>query len=375
MMSPDLASPAVARAVRHLRARYAALVACTGVAVVGTLLAQAPERRPARVPEAARASNQWEDYGGGPDSSKFVDLAQITPKNVAGLKVAWTYPVGDNNVYQFNPIVAGTTMYVLAKNQSLVALDATTGRKLWIHAGLRGIARRGINYWESPDGRERRLIFQINNNLQAIDAAHRQVDPDVRHERAGRSARGPRPRSGDWSAACSRARRARSSRTCCCSAPPPARATCRRRATCAPTTSSPAGSSWAFHTMPQPGEFGYETWPKDAWKYVGGANTWGEISIDARRGIAYFPTGSPTYDYYGADRIGSNLFGELPDRARRAHRQAPVALPGRAPRSVGLRPHGGAAAHHGEARRARRSTPSPRPASTGSNTYASKNRQ
>jgi glucose dehydrogenase len=65
---------------------------------------------------------------------------------------------------------------------------------------------------------------------------------------------------------------------------------------------------WAFHTVPHPGEEGYETWPKDAWKYVGGANTWGELSIDARRGIAYFPTGSPTYDYYGADRIGSNFY-------------------------------------------------------------------
>ena len=66
---------------------------------------------------------------------------------------------------------------------------------------------------------------------------------------------------------------------------------------------------WQFHTVPHPGEFGYETWPKDAYKYVGGANTWGEISIDAERGIAYFPTGSPTYDFYGADRIGANLFG------------------------------------------------------------------
>ena len=66
--------------------------------------------------------------------------------------------------------------------------------------------------------------------------------------------------------------------------------------------------AWTFHTVPQPGEFGYDTWPKDAYKYVGGANTWGEISIDEKRGIAYFPTGSPTYDYYGADRLGSNLF-------------------------------------------------------------------
>src|SRR6202790_2265455 len=65
---------------------------------------------------------------------------------------------------------------------------------------------------------------------------------------------------------------------------------------------------WSFHTIPHPGEFGYNTWPKDAWKYSGGTNTWGEITLDAKRGIAYFPTGSPTYDYYGADRIGANLF-------------------------------------------------------------------
>src|SRR6185503_5581599 len=66
---------------------------------------------------------------------------------------------------------------------------------------------------------------------------------------------------------------------------------------------------WTFHTIPHPGEPGYETWPKDAWKYSGGTNTWGEITVYEKRGIAYFPTGSPTYDYYGADRIGANLFG------------------------------------------------------------------
>ena len=66
---------------------------------------------------------------------------------------------------------------------------------------------------------------------------------------------------------------------------------------------------WTFHTVPRPGEFGYDTWPKDAWKYAGGANTWGEISVDVARGIVYFPTGSPTFDFYGGDRIGANLFG------------------------------------------------------------------
>jgi quinoprotein glucose dehydrogenase len=66
---------------------------------------------------------------------------------------------------------------------------------------------------------------------------------------------------------------------------------------------------WTFHTVPRPGEFGYDTWPKDAWKYIGGTNNWGEMTIDARRGIAYIPVGSPTYDFYGVDRTGANLFG------------------------------------------------------------------
>ena len=66
---------------------------------------------------------------------------------------------------------------------------------------------------------------------------------------------------------------------------------------------------WTFHTVPRPGEFGYDTWPKDAWKYIGGVNNWAETTIDTRRGIAYIGLGSPTYDFYGADRIGANLFG------------------------------------------------------------------
>jgi quinoprotein glucose dehydrogenase len=66
---------------------------------------------------------------------------------------------------------------------------------------------------------------------------------------------------------------------------------------------------WIFHTIPQPGEYGYETWPKDAYKYTGGVNNWGAMSVDEEREIVYIPIGSPTYDYYGADRIGSNLFG------------------------------------------------------------------
>ena len=113
---------------------------------------------------------KWMDYGGGPDSSHFVDLTQITKSNVKQLQVAWTYPTGDSRSYLFNPIVVDNVMYVLARNSSLVALDAATGKEIWIHANLPGLTTRGIAYWESKDRKDRRLIFAMNNFLQEIDA-------------------------------------------------------------------------------------------------------------------------------------------------------------------------------------------------------------
>ena len=76
----------------------------------------------------------------------------------------------------------------------------------------------------------------------------------------------------------------------------------------APTTSAPANCAWSFHTIPHPGEFGYDTWPKDAWKYIGSANNWAGMTVDAKRGIVYVPTGSAAFDFYGANRMGDDLF-------------------------------------------------------------------
>ena len=110
------------------------------------------------------------DYGGGPDSSHFVALDQINKSNVNQLQVAWIYPTGDSRSYLFNPIVVDNVMYVLARNSSLVALDAATGKEIWIHENLPGLTTRGIAYWESKDRKDRRLIFTINNYLEEIDA-------------------------------------------------------------------------------------------------------------------------------------------------------------------------------------------------------------
>jgi glucose dehydrogenase len=266
-----------------------------GVVLVGA--GQAP-------PDANLA---WKDYAGAADSSKYVPLTQINKSNVNLLKVAWTYPTGDTLNYQFNPVIVDNVMYVLAKNSSLVALNATTGEEIWIHANLRSISRRGINYWESADRSDRRLLFQMNNFLQAIDAKTgksiltfgRNGLVDLR-EGLGRESGVIRVQSNSPGKIFENLLLLGSSPGEGYMSPPG-----YLRAFDVVT----GALAWTFHTIPQPGESGYDTWPKDAWKYAGGANTWGDISVDTKRGIAYFPTGSPTYDYYGADRIGSNLFG------------------------------------------------------------------
>jgi quinoprotein glucose dehydrogenase len=254
-------------------------------------------------------ATEWRDYGGTPDQSKYVVLDDITKENVDQLEIAWIYPTSDERAYQFNPIVVDNVMYVLAKNSSLVAIDLVTRKELWIHANLRGITNRGVNYWESKDRKDRRLIFTLEDTLQAIDARtgksilsfgqngivdlRQGLDRDPRTIRRVSSSTpgrifedliilGSSPGEGYFSA--------------------PGHIRAYNVVT--------GKLAWTFHTIPRPGEFGYDTWPKDAWKYVGGANVWGEITLDEKRGIAYFPVSSPTYDYYGADRHGMNLFSD-----------------------------------------------------------------
>ena len=276
------------------------------VAVIGWQIAAGGVETSPQTSSPVR-STSWRDYGGSPDSSKFVALEQIDKSNVGKLTVAWTYPAGDTLNYQMNPIIVDNVMYVLAKNNSLVALNATTGEEIWIHANLRGIARRGVNYWESADRSDRRILFQMNNYLQAIDA------------RTGKSIL----TFGDKGLVDLKQGLGRDGTNVRAQSSTPGKIfenLILLGSAVGEGYLSPPGHLrafdvvtgtlvWTFHTIPQPGEFGYDTWPKDAYKYVGGANMWGELSIDATRGIAYFPLGSPTYDYYGADRIGANLFG------------------------------------------------------------------
>ena len=234
---------------------------------------------------------------------QYSALKQIDKRNVAGMEQVWFHPApGPGGRFAFSPLVVDNMMYVVGKDNAILALDATTGKQIWTHPVEGSPTNRGFNYWESKDRSDRRLIFAANNYLQQLNALtgvtintfgnDGRVDLREAVPRAGQSGTPGRvfenliilgSAVGEGYGSAPGHLRAYDVRT--------------------------GKLAWMFHTIPQPGEFGYDTWPKDAYKYIGGVNAWGEISIDEKRGIAYFPLGSPTYDFYGADRKGANLFG------------------------------------------------------------------
>ncbi|HWD00433.1 MAG TPA: pyrroloquinoline quinone-dependent dehydrogenase [Candidatus Sulfopaludibacter sp.] len=254
----------------------------------------------------------WRDYGGSSDSAQYSALKQINQANVNKLEIAWSYLTGDSGKYSFNPLMVDGVLYVLAKQNSIVALDAATGKEIWIHTPEPRpsiITNRGINYWESKDRRDRRLLFSADHVLQALDA--RTGKPILTFGTNGRVdlkeglGRDPKTLTLVQSTTPGRVFEnllilGSATNQGYGSAPGDIRAFDVRTGKLV----------WTFHTIPHPGEFGYETWPKDAWKTVGGANVWSEFSLDEARGIVYAPTASAKYNFYGVDRSGSNLFAD-----------------------------------------------------------------
>ncbi len=272
---------------RTTRARALGLM--LAVAVGGTLSAQ----------------REWRDYAGGPESSRYVAATEITKANVGQLQVAWNYAPG---MTDFNPLVVRGVVYGRGPGNSVVALDAASGKQLWTHPPVDGFNARGMNYWENRDGTTRRLIFSANNPLQEIDAVtgdpvtsfgvNGKVDLRVGLDRDpatfNQQTRTPGRVFENLIIMGSATNQEYAS------APGDIRA----------FDALTGKLVWTFHTVPRPGEYGYDTWPKDAWKTIGGANNWGEQSIDEKRGIIYVPTGSPKYNFYGGNRQGANLFGD-----------------------------------------------------------------
>lgn len=252
----------------------------------------------------------WEQpIGGNADSSNYSHLNQINPANVDRLQVAWTYKIEDEQTWKGSPIVIGSTIYGFAHSDQIVAINARTGQEMWRHtAPPRTTSMRGFNYWESADGSSKRLLLVGGTSLYAVDATNGQAVQsfgdrgavDLR-EGLGRDPESVRQIGSKGSGRVFENLLILGSATGEGYGSPPGDIRAYDIRT--------GEMVWTFHTVPRPGEFGYESNPPEAWRYLGGANNWGDMSLDVERGIVYVPTGSPTNDWYGADREGNNLYG------------------------------------------------------------------
>jgi len=248
----------------------------------------------------------WRSYNGSSDSSQYSSLSQINLGNVAQLEIAWTFPTGEE-VHRSGPIVIGDTMYVVA-NGGVAALDAATGEQRWFAPDSIAPYTRGLVYWQDEDGHDQRLLVVNGHSLRAIDACT--GAPILSFGEGGgidlRQGLGRDPETITRIASMTPGRiyenliilGSAMGDDAYSPAPGDIRAYDVRSGELA----------WTFHTIPHPGEAGYETWPPDAWKTVGAANVWSLMSVDEERGIVYAPTGAPSYHFHGANRAGDNLY-------------------------------------------------------------------
>ena len=263
------------------------------------------------VPGLALAQNRvdWPVFGGNTDNTHHSTLNQITPANVSRLKVAWSYETRDEykgSEMQANPIVVDGVLYATSPKMRVFALDAATGRELWSFDANEG---------RPPTGRFRhrgvvvtgdRVIFNYRNRLFALDKKTGKPIPTFGIEGVVDLREGlGRPVEGLSVSA---------------STPGVVFEDLLIIGSTVPETLPGAPGDiraydvktgalrWTFHTIPRPGEFGYDTWPADAYKVSGGANAWSGVTIDVKRGLLFAATGSASFDFYGANRHGDNLF-------------------------------------------------------------------
>jgi quinoprotein glucose dehydrogenase len=251
-------------------------------------------------------SRDWSVYGGSQEYQHYSPLAQINRSNVKQLQVAWSYDTGEQGGLQTSPLVVEGVLYGISPTQKIFAVDAATGKELWkFDSGIKGMQPdRGLAYW--ADKHEQRILVGVMNFLYALDAKTGKPIPtfgsDGRVDLQENLGREPRFQSISLTSPGIVYKDliivgGRNPETL--PAPPgDIRAYDVRT----------GKLRWSFHTIPHPGEFGYDTWPKDAWKTSGAANNWAGMALDPLRGIAYVPTGSAASDFYGADRVGDDLF-------------------------------------------------------------------
>ncbi len=259
---------------------------------------------------SGQSSTGWPIYNGGLDGDHYSQLKQINRSNVAQLKLAWSFDTGEKGGIQDNPLVVGRTLFAYTPTQKIVALDGATGKLKWkFDSGVGGgQPARGMTYWS--DGTQGRIFAGIMNFLYCLDAETGK--PVESFGEAGRIdlRKGlDRGLGGNFE-----------EQSIVLTTPGVIYKDMIIVGGRNPETHpAPPGDvrafdvrtgklRWSFHTIPHPGEPGYETWPADAWKNAGAANNWAGMALDTERGILYAPTGSAVFDFYGGDRLGNNLY-------------------------------------------------------------------
>lgn len=255
------------------------------------------------------STQEWRVYGGNADGTRYSNLKQINRETAKNLRVAWEFPAGSDGGLQTNPLVIGRTMFVYTTSQKVVALDAATGKQLWIFDN--GIAgnqpNRGFSYWS--DGKQDILFAGVMDHLYALNpSTGKVIEPfgeggsvDLRKDL------GDEDFAKNFAVLTTPGTIYKDMIIVGFRAPE--------------TQPAPHGDiraydvhtgklRWSFHTIPHPGEAGYETWPKDAWHVIGAANNWAGMVVDEKRGILFVPTGSAVNDFYGANRTGNNLYAD-----------------------------------------------------------------
>ena len=252
--------------------------------------------------------SDWEEYLGGPDRNHYSSLTQINLDNVTQLQVAWEFHTGDSGQMQCNPIIIDGRLYAATAKGIPFALDAATGKELWRipDTTRRGQILRGVTYWESGD--DKRILFTRGEWLYAVNAVTGEIITSF----------------GDGGKTSLKAGLGESAKQKHVESRTPG--TVYENLIIMPLSLSEGSDAapghiqafdivtgklaWVFKTIPGPGEFGYDTWPEGTHENtrVGAANNWAGMAVDRKRGIVYVPTGSAAFDFYGGDRIGSNLF-------------------------------------------------------------------
>jgi glucose dehydrogenase len=254
-----------------------------------------------------KEQQDWPMYGGAPENNHYSTLAQINRSNVKRLTIAWKFDTEEQGGLQTSPLIVAGVLYGITPTQKVFALDAATGELLWkFDSGMRGTQPdRGLAYW--ANGADKRILVGVMNFLYALDATTGKPIPSF-------------AKDGRIDLRENLGREPASAQSIVLTSPPVVYKDLVIVGGRNPETlPAPPGDirafdiltaklRWSFHTIPHPGEFGYSTWPQDAWKTSGAANNWAGMTLDPQRGIVYVPTGSAAFDFYGGDRVGDNLF-------------------------------------------------------------------